>query len=769
MVQILLLEPQNWALKMKLNQRRSVLYFCNNSSWLLMPLLLVMMCASPTPAEDWAHWRGPEQNGISRETGLVETWSLEDKTNVLWDSKIGGRATPIIMNDRVYLNCRTQHDFNDPEEKIHLREQVVCWDAKTGDVIWNDEFNVYQTDIPAPRVGWAAMVGDPETKQVYIHSVCGTFRCYSEDGELVWERSLLEEYGKISGYGGRTQTPIIDEDRVIVSFLAANWGETKGPVPKHYYYAFDKRTGELQWVSAPGERPKSTNYSCPIVTVINGVRMLVGGNSDGHIYGINARTGERVWQFRMSLNALNCTPAIDGNMVYISHGEDNVDNQEFGRVQCIDASGTGDITETNSVWRVDGIKAGYSALLVKDGILYVVTDTGNLFAFDSKSGDKLWEHNLGTVGKGAPVWADGKLYVMEVNGFIHILKPSREGCETLSRVKLLARESKGDDEIYASPAISNGRVVFVTRDRTICIGKPDAKVAEVDIPALQEPETVGEIKHLQLRPFEVVLKPGQEVKYSLHGFDANGRFVKKMPAELVAGDGLDGLQINGDSITAPASSGGVVGAVSAKLGEISATARVRMFDTAKQWKWDFEGYKGPQVPPQWIRAFAKLKPTDVDGNVAMLAAGIGKAKGRPSHTVWLGTPDMKNYTVQADVIMREQRRQLPDIGLVANRYNFIMKGNKGRLRVQSWAPHLRMSVEEKFRSDPDVWYTMKMKVEATESEAKIFGKVWKKDEDEPAEWTIEATDPHPNLSGSPGLYVYATTDCMFDNVVVTFK
>ena len=510
-------------------------------AWVAGAVLVLTTVAIEANAQDWPHWRGPEQNGISRETGLVDTWSLDKKENVLWTSDIGGRSTPVIMNDRVYINCRTEHDFNDDEEKIHLREQVVCWDAKTGKVIWQDQFNVYQTDIPAPRVGWAAMVADPETKQVYIHSVCGTFRCYTEDGKLVWEKSLLEDYGKISGYGGRTQTPIIDEDRVIVSFLAANWGETKGPAPKHYYYAFDKRTGDLQWVTAPGERPKSTNYSCPILTSINGVRTLVGGNSDGHIYGINARTGQRIWQFRMSLNALNCTPAIDGNLVYISHGEDNVDNQEFGRVQCIDASGTGDITETHGVWRADGIKAGYSALLVKDGILYVVTDTGNLFAFDSKKGDKLWEHNLGTVGKGAPVWADDKLYVMEVNGFIHVLKPSREGCESLSKVKLLAREGGGDDEIYASPAISNGRIVFVTRDRTICIGSKDAESKKSEPLELKETEPLEEIAHLQLRPYEVVLRPGQTVKYNVVGFDKNGRVVKEMPAELKAGEGLDAV------------------------------------------------------------------------------------------------------------------------------------------------------------------------------------------------------------------------------------
>ena len=172
-------------------------------------------------------------------------------------------STPVVLNGRVYIDCRTDDDVNDPDEKVHAREQVVCFDAASGEVVWRDKFNVFQTDIPAPRVGWAAMCGDLETGNVYLHSVSGLFRCYDPDGNVVWERSLAEEFGKISGYGGRTQTPIIDEDRVILSFMATNWGDEKGPGPKHYYYAFDKKTGELQWVSAPGGAPKDTNYSVP--------------------------------------------------------------------------------------------------------------------------------------------------------------------------------------------------------------------------------------------------------------------------------------------------------------------------------------------------------------------------------------------------------------------------------------------------------------------------------------------------------------------------
>ncbi len=723
-----------------------------------------LMVVSTVWAGDWAHWRGPEMNGISRETNLADSWDLESKKNVKWVSNIGGRSTPIVMNGRVYLDCRTADDVADPKQLINAQEQVVCWDAETGKVLWRDKFNVFQTDIPAPRVGWASMVGDPETGNVYMHSVSGIFRCYNPDGKVLWEYSLFEEYGKISGYGGRTQTPIIDEDRVIVSFLALNWGKTAVPPPKQTYYAFDKRTGKLLWTSAPGGRPYDTNYSCPIVTVIDGKRMLIGGNSDGGIYAINARTGEPIWGFRMSKRGLNASPVTDGKHVFISHGEDNIDTVEFGRVQCIDATGTGDVTKTHSVWRVDDIKAGYGSLLVKDGILYVITDTGKLVAFDSASGKKLWEHVLGTVGKGSPVWADGKIYVMEVNGNIHILKPSREKCETLSHVQLLATEAEGTDEIYASPAIANGNIYFCTRDRMICVSDETKKAGSDPIPPLAPEKSAGdEIATLRLIPYEARVTGSGSIDYECRAYDKNGLFLKKVDFELQPQENLSAGKAQGNKLVFEGADKEQGGIVVAKVGDLTTSARVRYFPTGV-WKWDFNNLTGKQVPATWINAFLKLKPAEVDGEKALMKS---TGRGRPSAYIWIGPPDMKGYTIQADVLMKEEKRRLPSIGITAQRYNLILKGNNGKLAVQSWAPHKRMAKEVKFRSDPDIWYRMKMKVEIRDGQAHVLGKVWDRSKEEPKDWMIDAVDPHPNFNGSPGLYTYALATSYFDNVIVT--
>ncbi len=730
-------------------------------------LLLVGIFASSDAllAADWPTWRGPEHNGISREQGLVETWDYETGKNVLWESPIGGRAAPIIMNGRIYLQCRTNHDVSaGSPELIHAQEQVVCRDAATGKEIWTDKFNVFQTDIPGPRVGWASMVGDTETGNVYMHSVSGLFRCYDADGKVLWEKSLFEEYGKISGYGGRTQAPIIDEDHVIVGFFGLNWGRTKSPPPLMTYYAFDKKTGVLQWTAPVGGAPDDTNYSNPVIAVIDGQRLLIGGGADGGLHAINARTGEPVWSFDMSKRGLNATAAVDGNYVYISHGEDNIDTLEFGRVECIDARGKGNITKTNSVWRKDGIKAGYTALVVKDGILYVIADTGKLHAFDSKTGEELWEFSLGTVGKGSPIWADGKIYAMEVNGNIHIVKPSREGCESLSRVQLKSPDGKGLDEIYGTPAIADGRVFFVTRDRTICIGNENAgKTADVEIPPMVEGDGGKEVVTIRVSPFETRVQGGGEVEYRVLGYNKLGQLLGEVDAELSLADGWKGATLEGNKLTIAADAPEQGNEIIVKHGDATTFARVRNFPPLP-WKWDFEGYQPKQVPPTWNNAFLKLMATEIDGTTAMKRS---PGKGKPSTEFWLGTSEMKGYTVQSDVYLTEQKRKMPNMGVIVQRYSVILKGNTSKVGVQSWAPHQRMAQEVKFNAKPDTWYTIKATVKIQDDGAHVFGKVWKRGDAEPDAWTIEAVDPHPNLEGSPGLYIYTLADGYFDNVTVT--
>ena len=108
------------------------------------------------------------------------------------------------------------------------------------------------------------------------------------------------------------------------------------------------------------------------------------------------------------------------------------------------------------------------------------------------------------------------------------------------------------------------------------------------------------------------------------------------------------------------------------------------------------------------------------------------------------------------------------MGLISNRYYLDFMTKKKKLQIRTWPSELeRLKEEVEFSWDPDLWYTMKMRVDIERGKAIIKGKVWPRDEAEPETWTITATDPNPNLHGSPGLYGDASTTIYFDNVKIT--
>lgn len=412
-------------------------------------------------ADDWSSWRGPNQNGTSAESDLVSDWSL-DGENIVWEKEFTGRSTPVVLNGRVYVIGRIGKDITE-------QEKIACFDAKTGDMLWDHEFNVFHTTITFNRVGWTSPVGDTETGNVYVHGVQGLFFCFNKDGDIIWSRSLTEEYGRISGYGGRVHTPIIAGNLVVISYLNVSWGSQA--IPRHRYFAFDKHNGDLVWVSTPGGRPLDTTYSTPVVTNINGQNLIIGGNADGSIYAMKQTTGEMVWGFKLSKRGINTSVIVEGTKVFATHSEENLDTTKMGRVVCIDATGTGDVTTTHEVWRKDGVGVGYASPTLKDGRLYVVDNSANMHCLDAITGESYWEHSIGTVGRGSPALADGKLFVTEVNGKFHILQPEVDKCVSLNTQEITRDNDEHYVEIFGSPAIADGKIYFTTEERIYCIGR----------------------------------------------------------------------------------------------------------------------------------------------------------------------------------------------------------------------------------------------------------------------------------------------------------
>ena len=117
---------------------------------------------------------------------------------------------------------------------------------------------------------------------VYTFGVGGMLTALDRNGKKLWERSLAEEMGLVTTHGGRTVSPIIEGPYVIVSGITSGWGEQARAA--HRFMAFDKRTGDMIWVSSPGGRPFDTTYSPPVVADIGGIRMFMAGGGDGTMH-----------------------------------------------------------------------------------------------------------------------------------------------------------------------------------------------------------------------------------------------------------------------------------------------------------------------------------------------------------------------------------------------------------------------------------------------------------------------------------------------------
>ena len=262
-------------------------------------------------------------------------------------------------------------------------------------------------------------------------------------------------------------SPIVDEDLLIQPMLNANWGEQTIGCTR--LVAFDKHTGDVVWWATANHRVRNTNASTPVAANIGGQWLILCGGGDGGLHAFKVRTGEKVWSYLFGVGAINASPVVDGDRIYTGHGEANSDSNRQGRVICLDGSQVKD-GKPKLLWKRDGIYVKYASPLLHDKRLYVCDITGTMYCLDTKDGKELWKYQYGQNTRGSPVWADGKIYVPELDSQFHILKPDDKGCKELCSVFF---QGKGMEnvELNGSPSIANGRVYFLTSEELLCIGK----------------------------------------------------------------------------------------------------------------------------------------------------------------------------------------------------------------------------------------------------------------------------------------------------------
>lgn len=750
------------------------------SAFFLSNITLSHSAGRAPKAVGWLEWRGPEQVGVSRETGLPDKIELNGPS-LLWTIDMAGGGTPVIANGKLFgLGYRG----TGPD----LQEILFCADAETGKILWQHGFSDFLSDITYDRYAIGSPCIDAETGNVYALTSAGMFVACSADGKLLWQHPLMEGMGRLTFTNGRTGGPTIEQDLVIIRGITSNWGGEGAAQDR--LYAFDKKSGQLVWSCSPGVPPKDNVFSKPFFSWRNGKRVFYTGTGDGAMICANARTGEVIWRYPISAGGMNSSVVVHKGKAIVIHADENLDSSDSGRMTAVNVNAEPKPMEglpptlerSAEAWRNDLGVISSSPVLVGDRI-YQVNKTGMLCGVDANTGKVLWEYRLGTDQLHAsPTYADGKLYVPLQNGSFFVVRPSDSGAEELSKVQLAGR-------CIGAPAVWNGKVYVFSTEKLYCFGKKGNN------PGLPKPiaEEVypkpGPTAALQVLPAEALLHPGGKVKLSVRGVDANGFPTENFDAAKVKWESyipptarvqsrMSGSVNNRGELIADSAQKPSAGAWRATVGNASGTMRARVLPDLP-FKEDFEGYElteaATDLPDQkfaypplpWIGARFKFDVRELDGN-KVLAKTLDNIFFQRAVT-FFGHPEAKNYTFEADVMTDGNRRTKSMVGLINQRYSIILMGNANQLEVVSTQERVRVAVP--FPIEPKTWYHMKTRVDTNpDGSGVVRGKAWKKGEAEPSTWTIEVPLKNVHKNGSPGLYAFAPQSlfkCYVDNISIT--
>jgi outer membrane protein assembly factor BamB len=416
-------------------------------------IFAVVLCvASPSVAENWPQWRGPNNDGVSSEKNLPAKWS--DKDKVLWKLEMPGvgSSTPAIWGDKIFLTSQDSSDI------------VVICVGTNGKEIWK---KVLDTSVAKKgRMGEANEVlasASPSTdgKHVWAFTGAGNLACYDVDGKEIWKFDVKKRYGQFLNQYGMHSTPALYKDRLYMQLLH-DGGQT--------VVALDAADAKEVWKinrKSDGRAENLHSYASAMVWHKGDDGFLVVHGND-YTTAHSLKDGSEIWRvadlnpkasYNPTLRFVS-TPLVTPDMIVIP-------TAKRGAVVAVrpDAKGTFGAKGKGEIWRMSKGTPDVPSPLLYDGLVYLCGEQGTLTAIDAKSGEIYYDqqriHNAKY--RASPVYVDGKVICTARDGVITVAQAGKE-------FKVLS-ENKMNDDITASPAISGGRIYLRTWKALYAIGE----------------------------------------------------------------------------------------------------------------------------------------------------------------------------------------------------------------------------------------------------------------------------------------------------------
>lgn len=442
-------------------------------------IFLVLLGAAQLQADDWQRFRGPNGSGVSAETTpLPASWS--PVANIAWKSELPGAgvSSPIVVGNKVLVTSYSGYGLErqNPGDLADLQRHLLCFDATTGEKLWQVDVAAAQPEDPYEGIGVTAhgyASHTPVSDGTNVYAFFGKSGVYAYDlnGKELWHTMVGQESDPMKW--GSSSSPILYDDILIVTAAA----ESQSIV------GLDTATGKEVWKQ---EASRLDNmWGTPILVDVSADRTDLVMGVPREIWGLDPKTGKMRW----------FCEATSAQQAHSSIVVDQANQTVFaftgrgGGSVAVKPGGSGDTTQESVLWN-GRENDRFGSPVTVDGKVYLVAN-GVVNMIDAQDGEVLEKTRLegasggrGSSDYASPIVADGKLYYLNGSGQMFVFELG----EALNQVAM-NRVTKEQESFGGTPAVSDGKLYLRSDKYLYCIAdKGDEVNADDNVVANAAPE-----------------------------------------------------------------------------------------------------------------------------------------------------------------------------------------------------------------------------------------------------------------------------------------
>lgn len=407
---------------------------------------------------EWPQWRGPFNTGMAAGDAPL-TWNAT--RNVRWQLAIPGRghSTPVVAGTRLFLTTAIptgkvtrpagrSRAGGGADDGLEHRFEVIAVDRETGKIAWQRT-----AAIATPHEGYHRQYGSfasnsPVTDGTRVFAFFGSRGLYAYDlnGTALWTRDFGVQMRMDLAFGEGTPLALHD-NRLLLHFDHLDGG---------FLVMLDPATGREIWRVKRTER---YNWAAPYVANHGGQRQII--MSGLTVRGYDFETGALLWEAAGLGENTIPQPVQHGDLVFAMSGH------TLKRLIAIRLGRTGTLTDGDGIAWSTSRGASYTpSPLLHENRLYVVSDSGQVSAFNATTGAPLYQQARLPKPysfKASPVGAAGKIYLATEDEDVVVIAMG-------DALKVLATNTMAGHSFIASPVIVDGDIYLRSRTHLFRIG-----------------------------------------------------------------------------------------------------------------------------------------------------------------------------------------------------------------------------------------------------------------------------------------------------------